>query len=92
MLQVIESARQHRVEVMPHCFYYGAGLSATAHIVAALGPDCALEAPLLDWPTPLHAHQQPTPTLTLSDQPGIGFAPDWAVLESHLIDSAALSG
>jgi len=92
MLQVIESARQHRVEVMPHCFYYGAGLSATAHIVAALGPDCALEAPLLDWPTPLHAHQQPTPTLTLSDQPGIGFAPDWAVLESHLIDSAVLSG
>ncbi|WP_322999599.1 mandelate racemase/muconate lactonizing enzyme family protein [Castellaniella sp.] len=91
MLQAIAAARRHQVEVMPHCFYYGAGLCATAHIVAALGPACALEAPLLDWPAPLHPLQQAAPALTLPHQPGIGFSPNWDVLESHLIDTATLT-
>nr|WP_284700942.1 mandelate racemase/muconate lactonizing enzyme family protein [Robbsia betulipollinis] len=92
MREVIRLAGAHGVRVVPHCFYYGAGLLATAHLVAALPDDVALELPWLQWPEVLHAPQACGPTLTLPDVPGLGFAPDAGVLARHTLDSASIGG
>jgi len=91
MIEVVRLAREHGVKVVPHCFYYGPGLSAAAQIVASLSDDVFLEVPFLQWARPLHAQQQPVPVLSLPDAPGIGFEPDMRVLESHLLDRANLA-
>ncbi|MGI4983694.1 MAG: mandelate racemase/muconate lactonizing enzyme family protein [Janthinobacterium lividum] len=90
MRDVIRLAGEHGVRVVPHCFYYGAGLLASAHIVATLPDDVALEIPWLQWPRALHAPQVCGPTLTLPDVPGLGFSPDAEVLARHTIDSASI--
>jgi L-alanine-DL-glutamate epimerase-like enolase superfamily enzyme len=36
MLRLFALAHQYPVRVIPHCFYYGAGMLATAHLVALL--------------------------------------------------------
>lgn len=88
MREVIALAQTHRVKVVPHCFYYGAGLLATAHIVATLPNDIALEVPWLQWPTPLYPQQIFGPVFALPQVPGLGFAPDEDVLARHTIDRA----
>ncbi|HEF4755599.1 mandelate racemase/muconate lactonizing enzyme family protein [Burkholderia multivorans] len=90
MHAVIALAAQHRVRVVPHCFYYGAGLLATAHLVATLPVDVALEIPYLDWPERLHDAQRPGARLRLPDMPGLGFVPDDAVLARNTIAHATI--
>ncbi|KWI44254.1 mandelate racemase [Burkholderia pseudomultivorans] len=90
MRDVIALAARHGVRVVPHCFYYGAGLLATAHVVATLPADVALEIPYLDWPEPLHPAQRPGARLRLPDAPGLGFAPDEAVLARNTIARATI--
>lgn len=90
MRAVIALAAQHGVRVVPHCFYYGAGLLATAHVVATLPDDVALEIPYLDWPERLHAAQRPGARFTLPDTPGLGFAPDLALLAENTLARATL--
>ncbi|WP_175687372.1 mandelate racemase/muconate lactonizing enzyme family protein [Burkholderia anthina] len=91
MAEVIALAAHHDVRVVPHCFYYGAGLLATAHVVATLPDDVALEIPYLDWPERLHAAQRPGARLRLPDTPGLGFVPDDAVLARNTIARATLA-
>ncbi|WP_434106017.1 mandelate racemase/muconate lactonizing enzyme family protein [Paraburkholderia caffeinilytica] len=43
--EVMTLANRHGVRVVPHCFFYGPGLLATAHIVASLPDTVALEMP-----------------------------------------------
>lgn len=88
--EVIALAAEHGVRVMPHCFYYGAGLLATAHVVATLPDDVALEIPYLDWPERLHDAQRPGARLRLPDVPGLGFLPDEAVLARNTIAHATI--
>lgn len=91
MAEVIALAAHHDVRVVPHCFYYGAGLLATAHVAATLPDDVALEIPYLDWPERLHDAQRPGARLRLPDTPGLGFAPDAAVLARNTIARATLA-
>jgi L-alanine-DL-glutamate epimerase-like enolase superfamily enzyme len=42
MLRLFALAHQYPVRVIPHCFYYGAGMLATAHLVALLPEKPAL--------------------------------------------------
>ncbi|WP_414444839.1 mandelate racemase/muconate lactonizing enzyme family protein [Burkholderia sp. 22PA0106] len=90
MRAVIALAGSYGVRVVPHCFYYGAGLLATAHVVATLPDDVALEIPYLDWPERLHAAQRPGARLALPDTPGLGFQPDEDLLTRNLIARATL--
>ncbi|WP_300000468.1 mandelate racemase/muconate lactonizing enzyme family protein [uncultured Cedecea sp.] len=85
MLRVIKLAQAHQVKVIPHCFYYGAGMLATAHLVAMLPSDVRLEVPYLQWPTPLHPFLHYQPTMPLPTLPGLGFEPDSAVVAEHLL-------
>ena len=87
MREAIAIARQHGVRVMPHSPYFGPGLIATLHVIAACLPDsmcerfyCELEA------TPLGAaidardgHMQ------VPQRPGLGIDIDEAVIERYLV-------
>ena len=90
MLDVIRLASTFDVAVVPHCFYYGAGLLATANLVATLPQSVSLEIPWLQWPEPLHAAQNTGATLQLDTGPGLNFRPDDRVIERYLIDKASL--
>lgn len=85
LLRVIALAAKHQVKVVPHCFYYGAGLLATAHIVAALPDDIQLEVPFIRFPSLLYPQLAFAPTLTLPDAPGLGFTPDAQVIRQHTV-------
>ncbi|NYT76671.1 mandelate racemase/muconate lactonizing enzyme family protein [Alcaligenaceae bacterium] len=87
---VMHMAREHGVRVVPHCFYYGAGLSATAQIVAAMDDTVFLEVPFLNWHGALHAQLPVKPLMTLTRDPGLGFIPDMDVITANLVDSATL--
>lgn len=82
-LRVFERARLHGVKVVPHCFYYGAGLLATAHLVATLPADIRLEVPWIRFTPLLYPQLDFAPTLRLPDTPGLGFVPDAQVLKAH---------
>jgi L-alanine-DL-glutamate epimerase-like enolase superfamily enzyme len=90
MREVFALAAAHEVKVVPHCFYYGAGLLATAHLVATLPADIALEVPFIQFTPMLHPSLAFAPTLTLPDTPGLGFEPDPEVLSAYCIDRVTL--
>ncbi|WP_413742450.1 mandelate racemase/muconate lactonizing enzyme family protein [Sodalis sp. RH15] len=90
-LEVYRLAQQYRVKVVPHCFYYGAALMATAHLVATLPEDVALEVPYLQWPEPLYAELDFRPRLRLADTPGLGFRPAEDILRRYRIAHRTLS-
>ena len=89
MREAITIARQHGVRVMPHSPYFGPGLIATLHVIAACLPDsmcerfyCELEA------TPLGAaidardgHMQ------VPQRPGLGIDVDETVIERYRVVS-----
>lgn len=91
MLDVLTRAKAHNVRVVPHCFYYGAGLLATAHIVAALTPNESAEIPYIELESHLHPITQFQPNFDLGDKPGLGFDPDPRLIEQYLIAEATLS-
>lgn len=91
MLKVFALAKQYSVRVVPHCFYYGAGLMATAQLVATLDESVSLEVPYIQWQEQLYPQLDFTPHMTLSDAPGIGFEPSSAVIQKYLISSQSLS-
>jgi L-alanine-DL-glutamate epimerase-like enolase superfamily enzyme len=90
MLEALGKAREAGVLAIPHCFYYGAGLCATAHIVATLGADILLELPFLEWQENLHPFLPVRPVVSLPDTPGLGFGPDDCMLEAWKVDHAVL--
>ena len=78
MLAVIDLCRKAGVTVTPHCPYFGHGLIASLHIIAALAPDAPVEVLWLDMEA--HPfHDQVTPVggrLPLPQGPGLGVEPD----------------
>ena len=82
-LRVFELARQYRVKVVPHCFYYGAGMLATAHLVAALPTDIKMEIPWVTFEAQLYPTLPQSVSFSLSDAPGLGYEPDPAVLNDY---------
>lgn len=90
MLEVIRLAKAQGVAVVPHCFYYGAGMMAAAHVVATLPDDVALEVPWLQWSETLCPQQAFGPSLHLSGEAGLGYHPDASVLGRHTITSASI--
>ena len=86
----IALADEYGVAVMPHCFYYGPGLLATAHVVATLPETAALEVPWLQWPNALHPYQHVAPRMVMPAVAGLGFQPDLEILRKFTIDSALI--
>lgn len=82
-LRVFELARQYRVKVVPHCFYYGAGMLATAHLVATLPDDIKMEIPWITFEAQLYPSLPQSVRFNLNDAPGLGYEPDPAVLRDY---------
>lgn len=90
-LRVFAAAQQYRVRVVPHCFYYGAGLLATAHLVALLPDDIKLETPWIDFEARLYPDLPRDVAFTLSSRPGLGYAPDEEVLRHYRLSLSQIT-
>ncbi|MCS2158961.1 mandelate racemase/muconate lactonizing enzyme family protein [Scandinavium sp. H11S7] len=91
MLKVFSLAKQHHIRIVPHCFYYGAGLMATAQLVATLDDSVSLEVPYIQWQETLYPQLNFAPQMVLPNSPGIGFEPSLSVIQKNLISSHTLS-
>ncbi|OOV98704.1 mandelate racemase [Pseudomonas sp. MF4836] len=91
MVQVFELARRYQVKVVPHCFYFGPGLLAVAHLCSLLPADISLEVPFIEFERLLYPQLAFTPQMSLPQQPGLGFAPDAEVLGAYTVESVVLS-
>lgn len=85
MLAVLEKAETHQVTLVPHCFYYGAGLIATAHFIAAKMPNTPLEIPFIELAEQLHPILAFPAQFDLGNAHGLGFAPNHEQLEKYTI-------
>lgn len=94
MFEVIAAGRRVDAAVVPHNFYYGPALLATAQLIAtSVANDLPeLEIPFLHWDSLLHPFHAPHQngvlaggSIPLPDAPGLGFSPDPQVLERSRI-------
>jgi D-galactarolactone cycloisomerase len=85
MLAVIDLCHKAGVSVTPHCPYFGPGLIATLHIIAARAPDALVEVLWLDMEAhPFHDAVRPVSgRLNVPHGPGLGCEPDPAVVERY---------
>jgi L-alanine-DL-glutamate epimerase-like enolase superfamily enzyme len=85
MLQVFALAREHGVKVVPHCFYFGPGLLAVAHLCTLLPEEVAVEVPFIEFERLLYPALAFTPRMDLPAAAGLGFTPDVQVIEDYCI-------
>jgi L-rhamnonate dehydratase len=93
MLEIIALAKAFSVEVVPHCFYWGPGYLATAHLVASMPTPTLLETAFIDCELPPHPLFSPMQsTLSLPDAvAGLGFAPDPRLFTEYLIQKHVIA-
>lgn len=92
MRKVLALAEAHSVRAVPHCFYWGPGYNASAHIVAAQARPPLLETAYIFLEGEVNPTFQPRRgTLTLPDTPGLGFKPDMGQLEKYTLAKATVS-
>lgn len=90
-LRVFAAAQQYRVRVVPHCFYYGAGMLATAHLVALLPDEVKMEVPWIAFEAELYPDFPQETVFTLSPRPGLGYAPDEEVLRRYRLSLSQIT-
>ena len=85
MLAVIDLCRRFNLQVAPHSPYFGPGLIATLHVIAALTPKALVEVLWLDMEDhPFHDAVRPVNgRLQVPQAPGLGCDPDPAVLARY---------
>ncbi len=84
MRRVIALADAHGVEVVPHSAYFGPGLMASIHCIAAMSREVLVERYDADFAVnPLHDAILPDKNgcMTVPQGPGLGAEPDLAVVE-----------
>lgn len=86
-IQVIKAGLENNVTVVPHCFYYGPGMLATAHLVSLLPDSIHLEVPYIQFAEHLHALTQYQPEILLPETPGLGFQINEDILQKYTITS-----
>ena len=91
MYDVCKRAKHYQVKVVPHCFYYGAGMVATAHFIAANMPETSLEIPFIELGDHLHPLNECPAIYDLGDAIGLGFSPKPEILEKYTIASCLIS-
>lgn len=92
MTRVYSAAQKFPVKVIPHCFYWGPGYLATAHFIASLPVPTFLETAYIKFERQPYALFNPDrATLSLPESPGLGFEPDYSVLDAYTISSVSVS-
>lgn len=90
MLEVFELARRYDVKVVPHCFYFGPGLLAVAHLCTLLPADVAVEVPFIEFEQLLFPALAFKPQLLLEPTLGLGFTPDDKVIDRYCLERALI--
>ena len=86
MRRIFALAQAFPVRVVPHCFYWGPGYHATAHLAAARPEPTLVETAFITFVAQPHALFDPDhPVFELPETPGLGFDPDWDVLEEYVV-------
>jgi D-galactarolactone cycloisomerase len=88
MRKIMALADAFGVPLAPHSAYFGPGLLATIHCVAALSRGSLIERYDADFEeNPFHAAIDPDPTgrLAIPQGPGLGVDPDLAVIERQRV-------
>jgi D-galactarolactone cycloisomerase len=87
MRKAIDVAQQHGVRVMPHSPYFGPGLIATLHVIAAWLPDAMCERFYCDLEaTPLgDAIAAPGGHMRVPQGPGLGIEVDESVIARYRV-------
>lgn len=86
MQRIFALARAYPVRVIPHCFYWGPGYNATAHLAAARTEPTLVETAFIDFAVQPHKlFDVSTAHFTLPETPGLGFEADWDALEPYVV-------
>ena len=86
MLRIVESAQQRNVTVAPHSPYFGPGLTATVHLIAALLPSSFVEWYFCDLPArpfggEIDANRNGR--VMVPQGPGLGLEPDYGAIAKY---------
>ncbi|MFM2480737.1 mandelate racemase/muconate lactonizing enzyme family protein [Celerinatantimonas sp. YJH-8] len=85
ILHLLDLAKESEIQIIPHCFYYGAGMLATAHIISMLNEDIKLEVPFIKFKSNVHPILNYKKEINLTDVPGLGFDPDLEIINKNII-------
>ena len=92
MRRVFALAQAYPVRVVPHCFYWGPGYHATAHLAASRPEPTLIETAFITFAIRPHALFDSTSSvLELTEAPGLGFDADWEGLAEYEISRRVLS-
>lgn len=78
------------MKVVPHCFYFGPGLLAVAHLCTLLPREVAVEVPFIEFERLLYPALAFKPTMELPSAAGLGFTPDFQVIEDYCVERALI--
>ncbi|MEC7388902.1 MAG: mandelate racemase/muconate lactonizing enzyme family protein [Pseudomonadota bacterium] len=88
MRKIISLAEVYPVTVIPHCFYWGPGYHATAHLAASCLTPTPLETAFITFAVEPHKlFNSRSDQLTLDDTPGLGFIANWDELDKFIIST-----
>ena len=88
MRKIISLAEVYPVTVIPHCFYWGPGYHATAHLTASCLTPTPLETAFITFAVEPHKlFNSRSDQLTLDDTPGLGFIANWDELDKFIIST-----
>ena len=88
MRKIFSLAEVYPVTVIPHCFYWGPGYHATAHLAASCLNSTPLETAFITFAVePHNLFNSHSDKVTLDDTPGLGFNANWEALDQFIIST-----
>lgn len=88
MQKIFALAEVYPVTVIPHCFYWGPGYHATAHLAASRVTPPPLETAFITFAVEPHElFNSQSDQVSLDDTPGLGFNARWDELDQFIIST-----
>lgn len=88
MQKIFSLSAMYPVQLIPHCFCWGPGYLATAHLAASRVEPIPLETPFISFAVQPHRYFDiASASLALDDSPGLGFDPRWDELEKFVLSA-----
>ncbi|MBT6273510.1 MAG: mandelate racemase/muconate lactonizing enzyme family protein, partial [Chromatiales bacterium] len=92
MRRVFALAQAYPVRVVPHCFYWGPGYHATAHLAASRPEPTLVETAFISFAVQPHAlFDSSSAVLQLTNASGLGFEANWPDLEPFVVSRNTVS-
>ena len=92
MRRIFTLAQAYSVRVVPHCFYWGPGYHATAHLAASRPEPTLVETAFISFVVKPHKLFNASESmLELDETPGLGFKADWDALSPYVLSRHSMS-